>query len=337
MSLFQELYRYRQTESGNQQENYLTELLAYVLQHDKIFRTEFLKLFSIITTDNTSIIVKTQTPRQFGADIIIEAYTNDRPEWILHLENKINSAENWNPKMDIAQLNTYDNVLKDTAFEKKYLLFLTVKPWQQGNREFTSTFAHRRWYEVYKVLESIQLEQFSITGQFKEYLKNLELNKSHQFSTLDNFDYYNEDNQYILDEVLDFAKEKRKELFEDILSVDKHKRTTFAKRWNNYTLFSFIGGIGLHIGFAKQQFNINKPHAYIFINKSNLENEKWQELITKMGECKWTSIDNDCIWFGKYFLLSELPTEENTKEHTNILKDWLKEEIEKLSPYKTIF
>ena len=70
---------------------------------------------------------------------------------------------------------------------------------------------------------------------------------------------------------------------------------------------------------------------------SNLENEKWQELITKMGECKWTSIDNDCIWFGKYFLLSELPTEENTKEHTNILKDWLKEEIEKLSPYKTIF
>lgn len=308
MSLFRALYAYRQTESKNQQENYLTELLAFVLEHDEIFRTKFLKLFvkDDIIPNNISVKIKTQTPRKFGADIIVKACMNDKPIWILHIENKIWSEENWNPKEKMPQLDTYDEVLKEeNTFEKKYLFFLTLKPWEQGDRIFSSMFAHRRWHQVYKELETMDFDVLSTTRQFKEYLEAIGFDKSHQFETLDNFEYYGKYN-YILDEVLDFAKKERGNRFEE---GDTISRKHFEKNHKFYNEFSFLKEIGLHIGFAKEQFHIDKPHIYIFINKGKLGESKWQELNTKLEADKWYKIDEN-VWFGKYLLLSELSKEE---------------------------
>lgn len=335
MILFKTLYEYRQTEIRHQQENYLTELLAFVLQHDEIFRTKFLKLFAKdnIITSGISVIVKTQTPRQFGADIIVKAYMNGKSLWILHIENKIGSDEHWNFKEEMHQLDTYDKILKEEdTFEKKYLFFLTLKPWEQGKRKFMSVFGHCRWHKVYKELENMNLGVFSITGQFKEYLKDIKFDKSHQFEDLDNFDYYGKE-QYILDEVLKFAEEKRNNTFDKLLYNKQHKKS-FEKKWSVYAEFSRVGKIGLHIGFAKKQPHIDKPHIYIFINKGELETSKWQEVTAQLEVHKWDKIGDGSIWFGKYWLLSKLPKEQ---EDTVSLKDWVEISIKELAPYSTLF
>lgn len=335
MSLFRKLYKYRQTEGKNQLENYLTELLAFVLLHDKDFRTKFLKLFTKdgIITDNISVNIKTQNPQQFGADIIVKAYMNDNPLWILHIENKIGSDENWNPKEKMPQLDTYDEVLKEEyTFKKKYLFFLTLKPWEQGKREFASIFAHRRWHQVYKELEGPNLDDFSITGQFKEYLKSIDFDKSHQFENIDNINYYGKD-QYILDEVLKFAQKKRNSAFDKLLYNKQHSKA-FEKKWNVYAEFSRAGKIGLHIGFAKKQFDIHEAHIYTFINKGELETTAWQEVTNQLRVKEWKEIGEDGNWFGKYWLLSGLS---KTQEDTISLKNWVETSIEELAAYSTLF
>jgi hypothetical protein len=84
-----------------------------------------------------------------------------------------------------------------------------------------------------------------------------------------------------------------------------------------------LGKIGLHIGFNKSQF-------YITINKGRIEDNIWRNLTTELEKKEW-QIEN--IWCGRYYLLSELPS---NQEHTPILKSWLETAITELAEHKDL-
>ena len=346
MSLFQNLYKYQKTDKGNhQQENYLTELLAYVLQHDEAFRKGFfVEFLPNCTIENLEIEVSTQrtykipeTENSSRPDIIIKGFDSDyNLKLLLFIEDKIGSSEGWryiiteDEAQDNnwqSQLSNYSKVLKEAGSKdlQTHLIYLT----RNFEIRYEQDLTHIRWYEIYSnFLKENIYDALSITGQFKQYIEDCKFDKSHQFETLDNFDYYGKD-KYILDEVLKFTNIERRKKFKNIGSIPNPGISTGH---GLYRSFAFHREIGIHIGFTKG----DKPNMYISINDYKFPRQKWDKIKGNLenrdfieAENKWaTWNEGGNIWLRKSFPLQNLPID---REHTTFLQIWIEKAMSELS------
>lgn len=340
MSLYSNLYRYKQKESKNEHENYLTEIFAYVLQYDCEFRDSFLKEFTEFYTDKKyTIKVEPQNICKEGSDIIMEALDSDdgTPVWIIWIENKVDSQEGWRIKdgVPISQLDIYDENLysQEVAKEQKLLVYLTRKAETIDCERFKSNFKQIYWHQIYnRLLKNIEENRLNITYQFKLYLISMGMNTDRQF-TLNDVLALKSIGKLIknLDEVLDKSKEVAKEKLEIEFNGNAIiSRTRFLRDNDEYAESTKQGKINFIFGFSPGHDGY-LPNAYVWLECSDKTNENWKILCELMKNKEWEiEEDNSVLYIVKY--LTELLHEEG--DHIEILCDFFSKSIESLAKNK---
>jgi hypothetical protein len=169
VSLFDNLYKYKQSEKGrHQKENFLTEIFAHCLEFDETFRKNFLYRIGY-TNGCVGFLCKTQvTVEGFGIpDVCIEIGDHTK----IIIECKIGSIQGKN------QLEKYAlSLIKDKAINK-HLIYLTKSPESiPALSEFDKKvkFKHFRWYDIYEFLQESTNE---LSIEFSKYLKEHQMNK----------------------------------------------------------------------------------------------------------------------------------------------------------------
>jgi hypothetical protein len=169
-SLFDKIYSYRERENKNSYENYFIEILAFCLNSDMKFRTDFFELIKIEELKNP--IIKTQVVYQYGRpDIVIS-----NSEYTILIECKIEHTEREN------QLNDYKNILLDKKSNNSHLIYLT-KYYEFKKIDTTNIEFHQiKWADVYKLIE---IENNQITRELKKYIKEQNMSDSNNFQYQD--------------------------------------------------------------------------------------------------------------------------------------------------------
>jgi hypothetical protein len=138
-SLFNNLYKYRQSELRHQKENFLTEILAHCLRVDILFRNAFLTKLEI-KSNYQNFVCETQfQDRDLGRPDIYIAL--DQKLDII-IECKIGAIQ------EKTQLNRYAKLLIKNGAPKKYLIYLT-KHFEETGEFSKLKFIYLRWYDIF--------------------------------------------------------------------------------------------------------------------------------------------------------------------------------------------
>lgn len=330
MSLFSNLYKYRQKENKNEKENFLTELFAYVLQNDIDFRCDFFeKVIKIIDFDKKlEITVSTQenypikNKKSARPDIVIKGFDFDKKlKFVVFIENKIDSSlgyrifENQETKEDLwlNQLSIYDNVLVKKYAEKigknkLHLVYLT-KYFEAFEVNFISKFIHITWHEIFhKALNKVTEDHTTIKSQFKQFLIDLQMNKDNKLDLSDVLAYHTFYVQTLgkLTSILDYSKSEVKKIY------GYNFGTVTIKNFGGIFIKSEIGKLSLRIGFYK---GVDMPPFIFCICETN--NKNYFEAIKKpfLQKENWGIFD-DRLMVQKALFLTDILS--NVKEEQNV-------------------
>lgn len=172
-SIFERIYTYRQRKDKNERENFLIEILAFCLENDSVFLNKFLLLNDIKTDEEFEIYTQSSYEDLGRPDL--ELVSKNRNEKIL-IECKIGHFERTN------QLYDYGNILEGSSVRKKHLIYLT-RYFENKNYEFKDiNFSQIKWAHVYEIIDK---ENKEITQQFKQYIKDQDMDNSNNFTYSD--------------------------------------------------------------------------------------------------------------------------------------------------------
>lgn len=168
-SIFDKIYSYRESETKNARENFLSEIFSFCLSTDNFFLYDFLALLEISEMENFNIT--TQKVYEFGRpDVEIQSLTTS-----ILIECKVDSSERFD------QLNDYKKILDGFITGKKNLVYLT-KYHEAKNLKFDCVKFHEiKWSQIFKIINENNLQ---ITQQLKLYLKDQNM------ADTNNFNYY---------------------------------------------------------------------------------------------------------------------------------------------------
>jgi hypothetical protein len=157
-SLFQNLYKFRETEKIHQKENFLTEIFAHCLNSDKEFLCKFLNEIGY-PKEPTSVSCSTQhTALEWGRPDIKLKLSDDT---LILIECKIGASLGNN------QLERYAEYATKQAVPNKFLVLISrdymVCPGINNNVKFKAM----RWFEIYSLLSPTKNE---LIREFANYL-----------------------------------------------------------------------------------------------------------------------------------------------------------------------
>lgn len=175
-SLFSRLFKYRSSEKRIQQENFLTEIFAFLLENVPDLLTAFLNEFGI-TTQNQLKSIRVETQRNFfinsdkiTPDITIE-FSVENQNWLVFIENKVDALEGEN------QLDRYLGYLsKETNNGTNCaLLYLT----RYDDPKLIDPppgviFKQIKWWQVYDIL--VKFEDNIFVSQARLFMEERDLN-----------------------------------------------------------------------------------------------------------------------------------------------------------------
>lgn len=171
-SLYSRLFSYRQNEKLSPTETFLTELLGYCLENDKVFLVDFLKLVGISSFSEQFIINTQNSYTKIGRPDIEISSENYR----IIIECKVEAVERENQLLDYTQL------LKISRKENIRLVYLTKYLENKTSTLQTDEFIQICWYDVAK---TISTKNLFFTTEFKNYLKELKMSSIRYFNALD--------------------------------------------------------------------------------------------------------------------------------------------------------
>lgn len=219
-------------------EDYLTEIFAYALQHDSLFRKRFLRLLPDGYQEHSSFYVETQCVYQAeGRRTDVELNLGHAHVMI---ECKLGSSES------AQQLDDYAQLLARKGHPKKLLVFLTVNR-EEKSKDYTCMgidFLQLRWYDIGPCITD---DCDTITKELKHYLKAEKI-------LMDNINYHD------IAAFQNFFQTRRK--LNDILQNDVtrlyvekglHQYNTYQPtlRHNEYVLlFNYGKHINISLGFG---------------------------------------------------------------------------------------
>ena len=288
-------------------EDYLTEILAYSLEHDSVFRGRFLKLLSTFLSENKPFTIETQC-----------AYLAERRRTDLEInlghthiiiECKLGSTES------MSQLDDYAHILSKKSSKNKLLVFLTANR-EAKTKDYSGYgvgFQQIRWYDIGHCIDD---ECDTITKEFKYYLKEEKI-------IMDKISYGDIVN---LQSFFTTRKKLNDILANDVsrLFVEKglYKYNIFQPtiRTNEYVL---LLNYGKHFNIALGFGNWWGEHPCLFtrmaVSRKRDEKGKTAKSIhQKLVQAGWYFIETDTNYFAVEYrkpLLDFLQYEENQREH----------------------
>ena len=173
-NLFDRLYKYKQSLKRHNKENFLTEIFAYCLENDEIFRNKFLTLINY-QKEYFDFKVKTQfVDYDLGRPDLHITIDSDT---ILLIECKVDS------KQQITQLSRYNEILRKSNSTKNYLIFLT-KFYENFTHQNDTTiiFKDIRWYQIFELLRH---SENLISKELSNYLSAQKMDSSISFTEND--------------------------------------------------------------------------------------------------------------------------------------------------------
>jgi hypothetical protein len=275
MSLFNKIYKYRQSDLRHQKENFLTEIFSYCLTNDLIFRQNFLSLINY----NENVVkfhCVTQLPNNdFGKpDVFIEINENT----IIIIECKVGSTQ------EETQLKRYSKILLKHKSESKYLIFLTKIFEETEIFELPINFFPIKWYEVSELLIDCKNE---VSKELNNYLKEEKMSTKISF------------NKNELSAIKDIQETtaKMSEFISLVkICLDKYVKSkmTLSKKIENssYGITTDFHNGKLWLGFCQYEEN-DEMQICISVDEVPYSNMNFKELDSKLKSFDWKSYDND--------------------------------------------
>lgn len=273
-SIFQNLYKYTQSEKRNQKENFLTEIFAYCLLNDNAFRNNFLNEIGINESiDVFSCNTQHNTDELGRPDVLVKF--NDT---IMVIECKIESGQ------EETQLERYAEYLMKQKTKKRHLIYLTKYSETPNLNSNKIKFTHLRWYKVYNLLSNCET-QFS--KELSNYLKAEKMSKHISFSE--------KDNQIVsvVSENVANMKEFLNILANDLKGLTK-KKFSFDKelKYASYGIRSDFFGAVMRIGFFQYE-NDTETQISISIDSFSKNHKKYNAINKYFILKNWDYYDND--------------------------------------------
>jgi hypothetical protein len=158
----------------NREEDYLTEILCFVLNLPDVSK-QFVNHFELAQTKKD---YKAETQVSISENRIDIVMREEESSSIIFIENKVDSKER------SGQIIRYlDNLEKKKNYKRKCLIYLT-KYYEDKSHIYDERFKHLRWYEIYKFLDEIKPKDDSsnkIISDFKQFLKDKNMNTPTHF------------------------------------------------------------------------------------------------------------------------------------------------------------
>ena len=171
MNLFERLYRYREKAGKHERENYLTELLAVVLEHYPPLITRLCEHAKLTVPAGSSFRVRTQVSYAHGQpDIVLESVAGDI---FLLIECKLEAGEGHE------QLKRYQRIVQAENATQRGIIFLT-KYYESPDDPLVAPL---RWYQLFSFL--IPLSAGELLTLFRDYLIYHRLHKPMNFLAAD--------------------------------------------------------------------------------------------------------------------------------------------------------
>lgn len=170
MNLFERLYRYREKAGKHERENYLTELLAAVLERYPALINSLCTHAKLTVPADTKFRVRTQVSYAEGQpDIVLNSISGG---FLLLIECKLEAGEG------DKQLERYQQILATNSAAQRGLIFLT-KYYELPPKPIESL----RWYQLFELLA--KLPASDLLTSFREYLTHHRLHKPMTFLASD--------------------------------------------------------------------------------------------------------------------------------------------------------
>lgn len=311
-SFFHRLYKYKQCETINQKENFLTEILSYALTADKIFRKHFLTMIGCKETVVTFLSKTQHVINKLGRPDIFVKINDDTA---IIIECKIDSIQ------EQTQLDRYSDFMKTNSAKRKYLIYITK--YFEKTKKFSVNFKHIRWHEIFNLLNNCNN---NISIEFANFLIE------EKMSTITTF---NKSDKNALKNI----KEKISKMDEflmrlkDTLSSKTGLKSTSRKllSFGFYGIESKFQGGELLIGFWEQEDN-EEMQLGLSIENISHKNKAFKTIDKELKLLKWEYYDNEHIrnWqlsnnFSLFFV--------NEKFDSNKANNFIEQQILKIKKW----
>jgi hypothetical protein len=264
-TLFTSIYKYRESPFRNQKENYVNEILCYILKNDETFSKAFFKYIGLSNWKLQTCSTQNSHNDHGRPDITIEM--NDGS--VILIECKIDSLQG------IDQLNKYSNILKRKDNPKNRLIYLT-KYQEPIDIDKNNTFHHIKWQDIFIMLKN---STNNISIEFKTFLIENKMTTDYKFEREE------------ISGIQDYTKTiaKLKDIIDKIKDIAvKHN---FEKIKIDKTLSE--GNLGLYFKLKKGDFWIGfyqyENHkeiqfgATVELNKQENKDKKISDLLMKLN------------------------------------------------------
>lgn len=166
-SLFSSIYKYREGPFRNQRENYVTEILCYVLKTDLTFTKNFFKYIGLINWRIRTCITQNSDNELGRPDISIEMMDGSE----ILIECKIDSLQGED------QLKKYLSILKRKNNPNSKLIYLT-KYQEPLDIEEISNFQHIKWQDIHNILK---MSTNDVSVEFRNFLIESKMSTDYKF------------------------------------------------------------------------------------------------------------------------------------------------------------
>lgn len=315
-SFFNKIYKYKQSDLRHQKENFLTEIFAYCLTNDLLFRQNFLSLIKCSESVEMFNCATQLSDNVFGKpDVLIEI--ND--DTIILIECKVGSTQ------EETQLKRYSNILLKDKAKKKFLIYLTKYFEETESFQSPINFLAIRWYDV---SEQLLNSKNDVSKEFYNYLREekmstkISFNKS-ELSAIKNIqETFAKMNEFIL-------------LAKDRLEIYVHSKILLSKKveYGNYGITTDFHNGKLWLGFFQYEDN-QEMQICISVEDVPITNENFNEMDIKLKSFNWLAYDNDKedkrTWFKSMDFSSFFI---NESFDTNKAITFLEKEIQNIQMY----
>jgi hypothetical protein len=234
VNLFERLYRYREKAGKHERENYLTELLASVLEMNSGLCHRLCAYANLSVPTGTKFRVRTQVSYAEGQpDIILESVAHDL---LLLIECKLEAGQGHK------QLERYQLIVEASDAPHKGIIFLTKYYELPGDPSISCL----RWYQLFSFLP--QLPTGEILTLFEKYLVSHQLHKPMNFLPADLVALEQIQSTIAkMDEVLSPIEWQFREYLGGTGQYTKSRAPKLAEGWYGY--WRYIGSTLFRVGF----------------------------------------------------------------------------------------
>lgn len=347
-NIFSRLSSLRKITDKNQEEDFLTEIFAFILENDSELLKNFLKEFSIINDSKHFEVKSVKT--QYSVKKILEYQqdTNSRIDLVVTLENHLIFIEN---KVDSTagenQLKKYAEQLDSLKCTNKTLIFLT-----KNFEKISETYIKEncinpmhiniiciRWYQVYELLKQ-NISNSIFVKHFVNYLEDMNINLATQFSPSDLTTMNSMSKVLKMMEETVYGRVKDTFLDKIKLKYRQNQPEIQVRDQSRYTYIHYGAGLHITFGFYFNTYGSTYPTVGIEVWRDP-KSENFQELSKIMAQIliddnkwkSWGNIDNANIW-AQIFINKNITDFLNNDNHLLEIESYLIECVERLSCVK---